>query len=93
MKTTKRYFKTYNHLRFEKHSNSEWFNLQARMNFRNGYGISVINGEGANSGRDTYEIAVTYKGILTYRTPITNDVLGYQTAEDVTKIMKQIQKL
>lgn len=28
-----------------------------------------------------------------YTTPITNDVLGHLTEEDVTKYMKQVQKL
>jgi hypothetical protein len=32
-------------------------------------------------------------GHISYDTPITNDVLGYLKAEEVTKILQQIQLL
>jgi hypothetical protein len=32
-------------------------------------------------------------GNLTYDTPVTNDVIGYLTEEDVTDVMKQVQEL
>ena len=70
------------------------FGKQARMNFNNGYGISVLLGEMFYSnGKNTYEVAVLYDNKLTYNTPITNDVLGWQTAEQVTEIMSRIQDL
>jgi hypothetical protein len=40
-----------------------------------------------------YELAVFKNGHITYDTPITNDVIGYLKAEEVTKIMQQIQLL
>lgn len=42
---------------------------------------------------DEWEIAVLKDGHLCYTTPITSDVIGYLNENDVTKIMKEIQKL
>lgn len=64
------------------------------MNFNNGYGISVVCGNPfLYCSEDTYEVAVLKDNKLCYDTPITDDVLGYQTRKDVTNIMKQIQSL
>lgn len=65
---------------------------QARMEFDNGYGVSVINyGYGRDEG--LYELAIMRDDGLCYDTPITNDVLGYLTEEDVTKYMRLVQLL
>jgi hypothetical protein len=41
-----------------------------------------------------FEIAVLdKKGELTYKTPVTNDVIGYLKPEEVTEIMEHVQKL
>lgn len=67
---------------------------QAILNFDNGYGVSVLLGDYFYSnGIDTYELAVLYKGSLCYTTPVTDDVLGYITKEQVTEAMIQLQKL
>lgn len=64
------------------------------MDFENGYGVRVVLGSDFYSnGVDTYELAVTKEGHLCYDTPITDDVLGYLTEEEVTKIMEQVQNL
>jgi hypothetical protein len=67
----------------------------ARVIFDNGYGASIVIGEHTYGGREgLYELAVLGKdGRLTYETPITDDVEGYLTPEDVTILMKQIQNL
>lgn len=71
---------------------------QAVMFFENGYGVSVLLGEDFYSdGINTYEVAVI-KGKaneweLCDDTPVTDDVLGYQTKEQVTEIMKEVQRL
>ena len=67
----------------------------ARVIFDNGYGASIVIGEHTYGGREgLYELAVLDKdGRLTYETPITDDVEGYLTPEDVTILMKQIQSL
>jgi hypothetical protein len=90
--------KTFKDLEFKEHPHRPQFNTQAKMFFDNGYGISVITGSGAyKSETRPYEVAVI-KGneedwSLCYDTPITDDVIGYNNEEDVTEIMKQVQKL
>lgn len=67
---------------------------QATMYFGNGYGISVLFGSMFYSnGIDTYEVGILKDGALCYDTPITNDVIGYVTADEVTDIMRKIQEL
>jgi hypothetical protein len=68
---------------------------QARMDFENGYGVSVVSHTYSYGGKDgLFEVAVLGKdGNLTYDTPVTNDVIGYLTEEDVTDVMKQVQNL
>jgi len=69
-----------------------------RRFFDNGYGISVIQGGLAHtSGPDEYEAAVLignekrYK--LCYDTPITEDVLGYLSRQEVHEVENQIKAL
>ena len=68
---------------------------KSRMHFDNGYGVSVVSHSYSYGGRDgLYEIAVLDSNDeLTYDTPVTNDVIGYLTEEDVTDILKQVQEL
>jgi hypothetical protein len=68
---------------------------KARMHFDNGYGVSVVSHSYSYGGRDgLYEVAVLdSEDNLTYETPVTNDVIGYLTEEDVTDVMKQVQEL
>lgn len=68
---------------------------KARMHFDNGYGVSVVSHSYSYGGRDgLYEVAVLDEdGDLTYNTPVTNDVIGYLTEEDVSDVMKQVQEL
>jgi len=68
--------------------------------FPNNYGISVIRGPYSFGGKKgLYEIAVLRMtpemkhSEICYNTPITNDVVGNLTPDDVTEYMKQIQKL
>ena len=67
----------------------------ARVMFDNGYGASVIIGPHTYGGEDgLYELGVLGKdGKLTYDTPVTDDVEGYLSEDDVTKLLEQIQKL
>jgi len=67
--------------------------VQARMDFPNDYGVSVIQGGGAYSGNDSYEVAVMKGGNISYSTGITDDVLSYQTESEVSEIMKKVQQL
>jgi hypothetical protein len=70
------------------------FGIQSRMDFDNGFGVSVIKGEYSYGGKDgLYELAVMKNGYLTYDTPITDDVLGDLTPDDVTEAMAKVQQL
>ena len=70
--------------------------------FGNGYGASIIIDNFASYGGSSglYELAVMnvdpntkeLRGI-DYSTPITNDVLGYLSLDDVKKYLRQIKKL
>lgn len=85
--------KAFKDLEFKTHIYYPHFDKHARMDFDNGYGISVINGNHAYCGVDTFEVAVFKDGELCYDTHITDDTIGYCTEDDVTRIMKKIQEL
>lgn len=99
--------KTFEDLVFKPHSVSkeacnlpasirkEWMEAKhAVMRFDNGYGISVVKGNMFHSnGIDTYEVGILKEGVLCYDTPITDDVIAYVNADEVSNIMKQIQEL
>ena len=69
--------------------------VSARMMFENGYGVSVVCHSSSYGGKSgLYELAVLdADGELTYDTPVTGDVIGYLTPEEVTKTMALVQKL
>ena len=82
--------KTFKDLVFESHSIGR--GQHAVLEFDNGYGVSVLLGDMFYSnGVDTYELGVLANGYLCYETPITDDVLGRVTEEEITKIMKELQ--
>jgi hypothetical protein len=74
---------------------TEGYGIRASIKFDNGYGVSVIRTERSYGGAaGLYELAVLDKyGDMVYDTPITDDVLGHLTEDDVTKALKQIQEL
>ena len=88
--------KTFQDLEFEQINDAPFMvGKKARMHFNNGFGVSVVSHSYAYGGRDgLYEIAVLDSDDnLTYATPVTNDVMGYLTEEDVTNVMKEVQGL
>ena len=86
--------KTFKDLEFNPHPN-HLGGVQARITFDNGYGASVVKTPHTYGGdMGLYELAVFGKdGHITYGTPITNDVEGYLSEDDVTKLLEQIQEL
>jgi hypothetical protein len=85
--------KTFSDLEFKPHPMGS--GIISRIKFDNGYGASVVTGPHTYGGdRGLYELAVLGSdGRLTYDTPVTDDVEGYLTEEDVTKLLTQIQNL
>ena len=90
--------KTFSDLKFEPHKSL--IGKRACIYFENGFGISVVQAKyifgGFSSYTDNeeeYEIAVMKDGNLCYTTPITNDVIGHLSEEEVTEKMKLIQEL
>jgi hypothetical protein len=68
--------------------------------FENKYGASVVKHNGSyGHSDDLWELAVIkfddegYKWDLNYDTPITADVEGYLTDEDVRKLLERIKEL
>ena len=59
--------------------------------YPNGYGASIIKFSGSYGGTDDlWEVAVLKDGELCYDTPITDDVLGYITEEEVVTACDEI---
>lgn len=71
------------------------YHNQYVVEFPNGYGASVVGGALGlyGDGVHSFEVAVLKNGQVCYDTPITNDVMGYQTEEEVTDILRQIETL
>jgi hypothetical protein len=69
--------------------------VQFTFEFPNGYGASVIRHKFSYGGdRGLWEVAVLDSvGNLCYTTPITDDVLGYLSEEDVLSTLEQIRNL
>jgi len=62
--------------------------------FDNKYGASIIKTNTSYGGKDgLYELAVTYDGLISYDTPITDDVIGYLTEDKVTELLQKIEEL
>lgn len=63
--------------------------------FANGYGASVVSNQMSYGGRrGLYEVAVLdADGNFCYTTPVTSDVVGYLTFDEVKDILKQIEDL
>ena len=86
--------KTFDDLTFDRANNMG----HARLFFDNGYGVSVIRHEHSYGGPEgKFEIAVLTGDAgdwnLTYRTPLTDDVIGWLEPEQVTDLLRDVQEL
>ena len=90
-------------LNFQPHPSAAAVGVQARHFFDNGYGISVVMFRGIAGGgyygyeEGMYESAVL-KGTeenwnICYDTPITSDVIGHQTEEEVEVLLHDVENL
>jgi hypothetical protein len=63
-----------------------------RVDFLNGYGVSIIRNAFSYGGRDgKFEVAVIdADGNLQYDTPVTGDVLGYLDIPEVVAAMQAV---
>jgi len=82
--------KTFNDLEFTTHPLG---GLISRMNFDNGWGVSVVQTSFSYGGSDgLYELAVLKDDELHYDNSVAGgDVMGYLTEEDITGFMKEVQ--
>lgn len=68
--------------------------LQVRLSFENGYGISAVKFDGSyGSNYGLWELAVLDGEHITTNTPITNDVIGYCSDDDIAEIIHQVKNL
>lgn len=84
---------TFQELNFEAHPNGA--GVQCIVQYPNGYAASIVKGPHTYGGEDgQYELAVFGKdGHITYGTPITDDVLGYLSEQEVEKTLSDIKNL
>ena len=84
--------KTFKDLKFELHPIGS--GMRATADFDNGYSVSVVCGDlFYSNGMDTYELAILKDRHICYNTPITDDVIGYLSEDEVTEVMKRVQEL
>lgn len=69
--------------------------IQKIYRFKNGRGASVIKHEGSYGGdKGLWELAVLDgEDDIDYDTPITSNVVGYQTEEQIQALLLEISKL
>jgi hypothetical protein len=87
-------YKTFKDLEFV--PTEEFLNgVKSKYNFDNGYGVSVVRHKYSyGNGLNLFELAIIDKsGEIMYSTPITNDVLGYLSEDDVSNTMIKVQRL
>ena len=74
--------------------NEHYGGIQKTYEFDNGYGASVIRHQGSYGyAQGKWELAVLEGGELCYTSPITDDVIGHLSEDEVELILKQIEEL
>jgi hypothetical protein len=89
--------KTFKDLEFLLHSapwHAEVGSTQARLNFDNGYGISVVNLKSQPNDGIFYEAALTdHNGKILHESSLGNEIFFNCTPTSITEVMIKIQKL
>lgn len=78
------------------YGNGDNTDIQYIRYFDNGYGISILQSKYAYCDKEnnTFEVAViNHEGDVVYDSGITDDVMGYQTVDEVFEIIDQIKNL
>jgi hypothetical protein len=87
-------FVKFEDLNFTTINESHMQGKRCRIEFNNGYGASVVSHDYSYGGKNgLYEVAVLKDNDICYDTPITNDVIGYLTEDEVSDILIKIQNL
>jgi hypothetical protein len=94
---------TFDNIEFKTHASGD--GVHGLIFFPGGYGLSVVRfrnpfgrgGSYTSNDTEDYEVAII-KGTkdqweICYDTKLTNDVLGFQTKEDINKIISHVQRL
>ena len=67
---------------------------QWKFEFDNKYGASVVKCDYSYGGKEgLFELSVLYDDDLCYSTPITDDVIGYLTDDEVSALLDRIEQL
>jgi hypothetical protein len=84
--------KTFKDLVFNPHPN-KMGGVQARMDFDNGYGVSVIQTPYSYGGdKGLYELAVFKDDSIHYENSVANgDVVGRLNEDEVTKLIQEVE--
>ena len=91
--------KTFDDLVFAEVTKSSMATLKASLRFENGYGVSVLTGDGSLSTDDKpYELAVLQYAEngeckLIYPSVFNHDILSCLTSDEVSEYMRIIQVL
>lgn len=85
-------------LEFQSHQSYPTEGIAAKVFFDNGFGASVVRFPGSYGYHEgLYEMAVISgnedEWELRYDTPITDDVIGWLSEEDVTKKLQEIESI
>ena len=69
--------------------------IQFHFKAKNGYGASIVRHDFSYGNKQgLWEVAILDKdGSITYATPITDDVLGYLTEEQVNAVLLAVEEL
>jgi len=68
--------------------------VQLLYEFKNGYGASVIKSPFSfGSSKGLWELAVLHNDAICYDTPITSDVVGHLSDDEVDELLDKIEAL
>ena len=67
--------------------------MNHREFYKNGYGVSIISSEFSYGLELAVLIGDKENAEICYDTPITNDVIGYCTTEQLVEIIKDVKAL
>tara|TARA_A100001201_G_scaffold131984_1_gene118411 strand:- start:39 stop:266 length:228 start_codon:yes stop_codon:yes gene_type:complete len=68
--------------------------VQKRLQFDNGYTMSILRKEGTYGALEgLFEVAVVHNDRIIYDTPVTHDVVGWADLADLFRLKEEISSL